>query len=126
MNNLITVFKALSDETRLKILIILSTRNICAKGLSRHLGISEPAVSQHIRILKDAGLIVGEKDGYFVRYHLKPHCFDELEAFTHQMVLQDSFDASTSKLFSDLDCLNACGKKQRKCCGSNYEGSLEK
>ena len=51
-------FKAIGDETRLKILILLSTKNICAKGIAKHLEISEAAVSQHIKVLKEANLII--------------------------------------------------------------------
>ena len=57
----VKVFKAIGDETRIKILILLSKKNICAKGISRHLGISEAAVSQHIKVLKDIELVIGYK-----------------------------------------------------------------
>ena len=58
MEDLVKVFKALSDETRLKILLIISKRTICQKGISRHLGISESAVSQHIKVLKESGIVI--------------------------------------------------------------------
>ena len=68
MKEEVKVFKAIGDETRLKILLLLSTKNICAKGIARNLDISEAAVSQHIKILKEAELIVAYKSGYFVMY----------------------------------------------------------
>ncbi|MGN1383084.1 MAG: ArsR/SmtB family transcription factor, partial [Eubacterium sp.] len=43
-------------------------RDFCVRALSRRLGISEAAVSQHVKVLKKAGLIEGEKRGYFVHY----------------------------------------------------------
>jgi ArsR family transcriptional regulator len=60
--------KALADEKRLKILRILLSRNLCVGALATHLGISKPAVSQHLRILRKAGLVEGEKRGYWTHY----------------------------------------------------------
>ena len=70
MNEKIKIFKAIGDETRVKILILLSNRNICAKGIAKHLEISEAAVSQHIKILKEANIIIAYKQGYYVMYEL--------------------------------------------------------
>lgn len=58
MNNFINLFKAIADETRVNILILLSKKNMCAKGIAKHLEISEAAVSQHIKILKESQLII--------------------------------------------------------------------
>ena len=77
MEDLVKVFKALSDETRLKILLIISKRTICQKGISRHLGISESAVSQHIKVLKESGIVTGIKQGYSVIYVINDDCFKE-------------------------------------------------
>ena len=52
MEKLVKVFKALSDETRLNILLLVSKRSVCQKGISKYLGISDSAVSQHIKVLK--------------------------------------------------------------------------
>lgn len=68
MKEAIKIFKALGDETRLKILILLSERKFCARGMASHLGISESAVSQHLKILKNANIIKGEKEGYYMSY----------------------------------------------------------
>ena len=124
MKNLITLFKALGDETRLKILIILSKRDICAKGLGRHLGISPAAISQHIKLLKEAGLIVGEKEGYFVRYHLQADCFETIKSFIKVMECPDSFDTSSLNEFINLDCLHSCQKQHKKCCHQEGERSI--
>ena len=65
---LIKVLKALADERRLKILKLLSTNDLCVGALAKHLGISKPAVSQHLQLLRKAGLIKGEKRGYWTHY----------------------------------------------------------
>ena len=63
------IFKCLSDENRLKIVQLLSQRKYCVRALSRQLGISASAVSQHIRMLKKAGLLkIGDKNSYNIHY----------------------------------------------------------
>lgn len=60
--------KALADERRLKILVLLLSSDLCVGALASHLGISKPAVSQHLRKLRKAGLVTGEKRGYWTHY----------------------------------------------------------
>ncbi len=62
------VLKAIADETRMKILSLLLRHNYCVRALARKLELSEGAVSQHLKILRDAGLLIGEKKGYFMHY----------------------------------------------------------
>lgn len=64
------VLKAISDETRMKIIKFLLGHDYCVRGLARRLGLSESAVSQHVKVLKEAGILVGEKRGYFVHYEV--------------------------------------------------------
>lgn len=64
----IKILKALSDQTRLDILKLLLAHNYCAKALSRKLAISEAAVSQHLKLLREVDLLKGEKKGYFIHY----------------------------------------------------------
>ncbi|SHN85641.1 ArsR/SmtB family transcription factor [Desulfitobacterium chlororespirans] len=71
MDDLLKVMKALSDETRLKIINLLLDFDFCVGALSRQLGISEAAVSQHLQILRKAGLVTGEKRGYYTHYDVK-------------------------------------------------------
>jgi len=68
MQELSKVFKALSDRNRLEIFILLSRRTLCVKALVNCFGISQPAVSQHLRVLREAGLVSAEKRGYWMHY----------------------------------------------------------
>lgn len=65
MEDLIRVFKALSDESRLKLLQLLpkpgEKPNFCVNDLTEQLNISQPCVSHHLGILKNAGLVRCEK-----------------------------------------------------------------
>jgi DNA-binding transcriptional ArsR family regulator len=64
------IFKALSAGSRLRIMQQLSRRTLCVSALSDLVGISAGAVSQHLRVLKDAGLIESERRGFYIHYHV--------------------------------------------------------
>lgn len=64
------ILKAMADETRMRILTLLLRRNYCVRALAAELEISPAAVSQHLKILREAGLVTGEKKGYFMHYHV--------------------------------------------------------
>ena len=60
--------KALGDPTRLLIFQQLLIRRHCTRSLSRKLGFTEPTISQHLKILWEAGLVCKEKHGYHMHY----------------------------------------------------------
>ena len=62
------ILKALGEPTRLKIYQALLERKHCVRSLSKKLGISESAISQHMKIMKDADLVYGEKFSYHTHY----------------------------------------------------------
>ena len=64
----IAILKVLADDTRMRLVRLLLTHNFCVRALARKLKISEAAVSQHLRVLREAGLLTGEKKGYFMHY----------------------------------------------------------
>lgn len=71
MDKTLKVIKALADENRFKIIELLLQKNFCVGALAKRLGISKSAVSQHLKILRDADLVMGEKKGYYVHYRVK-------------------------------------------------------
>jgi len=71
-------FKALSDESRFALLNLLLTHDLCVGALAHHLDISEAAVSQHLRQLREVGLVKGEKRGYWTHYVVDRAKFNEL------------------------------------------------
>jgi len=64
------VFKALSVDTRVKIVQLLKGGALCVNSLAARLNVSPAAVSQHLRVMRDADLVVPDKRGYFVHYRL--------------------------------------------------------
>ena len=74
------MLKALGDPTRLFIYRQLLARKHCTRSLSRLLGISESAVSQHLKVLREAGMVTREKYGYHTHYLPVEEALDELVA----------------------------------------------
>ena len=64
------LLKVLSVETRVRIVQLLKGRAMCVNALAGHLDVTQGAVSQHLRFMRDAGLVIDEKRGYFVHYRL--------------------------------------------------------
>jgi DNA-binding transcriptional ArsR family regulator len=77
---LVRVFRALSAEKRFEAVRCLSQRSLCVGALSNILGISAGAVSQHLRILRDAGLVEADRRGYFIHYRVTPGAADRCRA----------------------------------------------
>jgi ArsR family transcriptional regulator len=64
------VFKALGEPTRLKIIKILASEGgyFCVGAMAKRLGISQPAVSQHLKVLKESGILDSKRMGFHVHY----------------------------------------------------------
>lgn len=74
MQELLIVFKALSDETRLRILKLLEHGELCVCDIFSALDMVQPKVSFHLAALKEAGLISDRKEGRWVRYSIAGDC----------------------------------------------------
>jgi DNA-binding transcriptional ArsR family regulator len=70
MSQFTDLSNAMSVEARVKILQMLKSKRLCVNAITQHLGISQSAVSQHLRILKSAGLVKAEKRGYWMHYSI--------------------------------------------------------
>ena len=66
------IFQALADPSRRAIFESLTHGEAAVKELTARFDISQPAVSQHLALLKDAGLVKGRRDGRHVYYRVKP------------------------------------------------------
>lgn len=64
------MLKALAVPARVRIVQLLKERALCVGALTARLEVTQGAVSQHLRILRDAGLVVDERRGYYVHYRL--------------------------------------------------------
>ena len=80
MSDLAKLLKALSDPTRAEILDHLSREALCVGALADRLDITPSAVSQHLRVLREIGLVDGDKRGYWVHYSLHRERLREVSA----------------------------------------------
>ena len=71
------VFQALADPTRRKILKLLGDGGLTAGEISAQFDISQPSVSHHLSVLKNAGLVTAEREGQFIRYYLNLSVLEE-------------------------------------------------
>jgi len=70
MHEFTGVMKALSDPNRVKIIKMLQHKELCVCEIQALLGIAQPTVSKHLKVLDDAGLVVLKKRGLWVYCHL--------------------------------------------------------
>lgn len=77
MKDFVRLMKALSDPNRVKIIAMLGERELCVCELTALLGVAQPTVSQHLRILEDAGLVSFRKEGNWIIYRLNAECQEQ-------------------------------------------------
>ena len=66
------ILRALSGETRLKLVRLLSLHELCVCELEHILGLTQPAISQQVRVLKEAGLASSRREGNWIFYRVEP------------------------------------------------------
>lgn len=79
IEKLANIFKALSEPTRLRLVNLLSKNDgaLCVNAMSHMLGVTQSAVSQHLRILRQTGLVRGERRGNFVHYFIDKQVLEQ-------------------------------------------------
>lgn len=70
MKQYVDLFKALSDETRLRIMVLLSEKELCVCQIEAALGLPQAKVSRHLTVLRYAGLAKDRRDGLWIYYSL--------------------------------------------------------
>lgn len=113
MEQLINIFKILSDETRLRIIILLVQKELCVCELSYILEVSQPNISKNLSKLKDLNLVTSERKEKFIFYQLKNEnkiltrivkdILDNLDDYP-QLVLDQSKNIDNQKLLDQ--CCN--------------------
>lgn len=85
----IPVFKALADETRLKIIEMLSCGEMCACDILESFQITQPTLSYHLKILTDSGIVKSRKEGNWTRYSNNDEMVNSLKGFWVQLTEGD-------------------------------------
>lgn len=108
LKDLNKVFSALGEPTRLKIIKLLETQKLCVCELSAVLEMLQPRISQHLRVLKEADLVIEEKDGswsyYAVNKEKLSSVFENLTKFLeHDLAIMPDFKNESMNM-TNLAC----------------------
>lgn len=87
MSNINTVFEALADKTRRRILELLREKDMTPGELIKEFSITQPSLTHHLNVLKQAELVTAERKGQNIFYSLNVSVFEEVAA-----VMFDLFD----------------------------------
>ncbi len=108
MRDLVKIFKALSDETRIRLLKLLQQRELCVCELMQALSMTQSRVSRNLGILKDAGMVKDRRDGLWVHYSLNEKSFNE---YAGQILeLLKGWANDDEAILRDLEALNKAVK----------------
>ena len=86
----VPIFKALADETRLKIVEMLSCGEMCACKILESFHITQPTLSYHMKILTECGLVVGRRDGAWMRYSINTEKISMVREFLDYVTTEQS------------------------------------
>jgi len=109
MKDLLIVFKALSDKTRLRILKLLEHGELCVCEIVAALDTIQPKISFHLTTLKKAGLIKDRKHGKWIHYHL-----DESDIFKRFLLLSTLERISEDSMRQDKERLRKFIQRKTK------------
>lgn len=125
MEQLVRVMKALSDPGRVTILKLLGGRELCACEVMRALGLAQPTISRHMKVLMDAGLVAGRKKGSWVHYRVAA---DPASPYARAMLAQLSGwledDPEVVRLRAEMASDAPCGDQARRPGGPLEEKEL--
>lgn len=97
------MFKSVSDETRLKILDMLSCGEMCACDILEEFRISQSTLSYHMKILSDCGLVNATREGAWVKYTLNKDNIDDMITLLKK-VTSEKEDCICKKYLDSNNC----------------------
>jgi len=115
IEELLSILKALGDENRLNIVMLLLRHDFCVGALSKRLDISEAAVSQHLKVLRQAGIVRGEKRGYFTHYRVESTALEKLSGHLSEMIqMSHTFHGKSCRHIGRKQALSSVEKINRE------------
>ena len=99
------LMQALASPVRLCILGMLARKSLCVKVIAADLAVSQPAVSQHLRVLRQAGLVAAHKSGYYVHYRLDRQALRDCQAWLAELTEEPGSGSPTSGSCQKRHCL---------------------
>jgi ArsR family transcriptional regulator len=105
-SELADVYRALADETRLRILALLRDGEVCVCHLQGSLRLPQPTISRHLAYLKKSGLVAARRDGVWMHYRLvaqpSPVVNQVVDSALHALTHAESTVADTARLKREL------------------------
>lgn len=98
----VLLFKAISDQTRLHIVDLLSSGEMCACQLLDNFNITQPTLSYHMKILCDSGIVNGRRVGAWMYYSINGAVIENISGFLSE--IKSNKDKCISKLNANCDC----------------------
>ncbi|ADU26527.1 ArsR/SmtB family transcription factor [Ethanoligenens harbinense] len=99
------LFKALSDETRLKIIDRLSCGELCACDILKHLNITQPTLSYHMKMLSECGIVNANRQGAWMHYTLNVETMKQIADYWSRITSDKS----------DYICYQCCDDSEETC-----------
>ena len=103
------VFSALADPTRLKLVKLLCRQHdpnaLCVNALAGFLGVTQSAVSQHLRVLRAIGLVKGERRGYHIHYFVNRDALERCRRLVSEAL-------SIEELSEEQSCQEYCPERR--------------
>ena len=90
------IFKALAVDSRVRIVQLLKNRTLCVGALAARLHVTQAAVSQHLRVLREADLVVAERRGYYIHYRLNEKALTRWKDATARFLSTETGRTATS------------------------------
>ncbi|HSQ34516.1 MAG TPA: metalloregulator ArsR/SmtB family transcription factor [Candidatus Binatia bacterium] len=110
MSDLVTIFKALADDTRVRVLKLLGNGELCVCELAHALNMEQPRLSFHLRILKEAGIILDRRQERWIVYRL-----NDADMFVRFLLLAIEEKTSPTQARADLERLGTFVGRVRPC-----------
>ena len=85
------IFKALGDETRLEIVRMLGGKERCVCAFLNSFPMTQPAISNHLRVLREAGVVLDAREGRWIFYRLNPEAFQAIELVCQNALLSKEY-----------------------------------
>jgi ArsR family transcriptional regulator len=121
VSDIVTTFKALADDTRVRVLKLLGNGEFCVCEIAYALNLEQPRLSFHLRILKEAGIILDRRQERWILYRL-----NEEDMFIRFLLMAISEKISPEQARKDQERLCAFGHKGRPCAGDDKKVKPEK
>jgi len=105
------IFAALADPTRLKLVKLLRRQRdpdaLCVNALAGLLGVTQSAISQHLRVLKAIGLVKGERRGYHIHYFVNQDMLERCRRLVSEAL-------SMEEPSDEESCQEYCPKRRKQ------------